>query len=157
MRRRTVLLEELKQLADIRPAEPLLVFERELEKASLEVTGKQEEVVGVDQAFVRVGAQEVLGMADDELVERRAGRHEDADRTRPPSRPTELLPGRRDGARVADEDRRLEAADVDAELKGVGAHHACDLSTAQAGLDLSTMQGQVPGSIAAHALVGIKS
>jgi len=33
------------------------------------VRREQQQVVGIDQPFLRVGAEEVLGVADDELVE----------------------------------------------------------------------------------------
>ena len=151
-----VLLEQLEQLVHVGPAEALLVFERQLEQAGLQVAGEEQEVVGVDQPLLRIGAEEVLGVADDELVERRARRDEHADRAGPPPRPAQLLPGGRDGPRVADEDRGLQAADVDAQLERVGADDAGDLAAAQAGLDLPPVQGQVAGAVAAHALGGVE-
>src|ERR1700681_3120479 len=118
---------------------------------------QQEEVVGIDQAFLGVGAEEVLRVADDELVQGRARRDENSDRTRPPPRSTELLPGRRDRARVSDEHRRLKASDVDAELEGVRADDPCDLTAAQTGLDFAPVQRQVAGTIAPHTLMGVET
>src|ERR1700676_2446364 len=109
------------------------------------MAGQQEKVVRIDQAFLGVGVEEVLRVANDELVERRARRDENSDRSRPPSRSTELLPGRCDRARVSNEHRRLEAPNIDAELQGVRADYACDLAAAQAGLDLAPVQRQVSG------------
>src|SRR5207302_119805 len=116
-----------------------------------------EQVVRIHQPFLRVGAEEILGMADDELVQRRARRDEYAHRARTPAGPPKLLPGRRDGAGVADEDGALEAPDVDAQLERVRAHDAGDLARAQARLDLASMQGQVARAVTAHPLVSVES
>src|SRR5260370_19782238 len=109
------------------------------------------EVVGVDEPLFGIRAEEVFGMPDDELVEGRARSDEDADRPRPAAGAAELLPGRRDGAGIADQDRALQAADVDAELQRVRAHHPVDLSAAQAGLDLAPVQRQVTPARTPHA------
>ena len=65
-----VLLEQLQQLADVGASQSFLLLERQLEKAGLQMTREEQQVVRVDQAFLRIGAEEVLGVADDELVER---------------------------------------------------------------------------------------
>src|SRR6267378_4348092 len=118
---------------------------------------EQQEVVGVDQPFFRVGAEEILGMADDELVEGRARRHEDADGSRPSTGAAELLPGRRDRAWVTNEHRALQAPDVDAELERVRAHDGGDLSVAKPRLYLSPMQRQITGAVAAYAARGVEA
>src|SRR6266849_10693089 len=79
-RRGTVLFENPEEIADVGAPQSLLVLERQLEKAGLEVAGEQEQVVRVDQSFLGVRAEEVIGMANDELVERRARGHEHPDR-----------------------------------------------------------------------------
>ena len=89
-------------------------------------------------------------MADDELVQRRARSDEDPDRSRAAPGASELLPRRRDRPRVTDKHRALQAADVDAELERVGAHHARDLSLPQAGLDLAPVKREIAGAISAH-------
>ena len=96
-------------------------------------------------------------MADDELVERRAGRDKHAHRPRPSSRAAQLLPGRRDGPRVADQHRALQAPDVDAQLERVGADDRGDVAVAQTRLDLAPVQRQVSGAIASHSLRGVES
>ena len=89
---------------------------------------------------------------DDVLVDRGARRDEDRDaRALPPAGPAELLPGRGDRARVAGQDRHVEAADVDAELERVGGDHAEDLAVAQAALDRPPLGRQVAAAIAADA------
>jgi hypothetical protein len=92
------------------------------------VAGEHQEVVRIHQALLRTGAQEVLGVPDDELVERGAGRHEDGDGARAPPRPAQLLPGGGDGAWIADDHRRLKGADVDAQLESVRADDPPDLA-----------------------------
>ena len=151
-----VLLEHLEQLADVGRAEPLAVRERQLEEPGLQVAGQDEQVVGVDQRLLRRRLQEVLGVADDELVERRARRDEDGDRAGPPAGPAQLLPRGRDGARVADHDRRLQRADVDAELQRVRADHPVHLARTQPGLDLAPVQREVAGAVAAHPPAGVE-
>ena len=153
----TILFEQLEQLADVGASEALLVLERQLEQAGLEVARQEQQVVRVDEAFLRIGAEEVFRVSNDELVEWRARRHEDTHRAGSPPGSAQLLPGGCDGARVADQDRRLQAADVDPQLERVGADHAGDLSAAQAGLDLPAMQRQVSRSIAAHALRSVEA
>ena len=96
-------------------------------------------------------------MTDDELVERRARRDEHADRAGPAARAPQLLPGRRDGPRIADQHCALQASDVDAQLQRVGAHHASDVSVAKPRLDLAPVQGQVAGAIPAHAARGVEA
>src|SRR2546423_1503009 len=80
--------------------------EGQLEERCLERAGLHQEVVGVDQALLGAGGEEVLRVANDELVERRGGRDEDRDRAGTAARPAQLLPGRGDGPRVPDQDRR---------------------------------------------------
>src|ERR1700682_6803519 len=96
-------------------------------------------------------------MADYELVERRARRHEDSHRPGASTRPAQLLPGRGDSPGVPDQHRGLEGADVDAELQSVGAHHAGDLAVAQAGLDLAAVERQGAGPGAAPPLVRVEA
>jgi hypothetical protein len=93
---------------------------------------------------------------DDELVERRAGGDEDREATGSPPGPAELLPGGGDRARVAHEDRRLEAADVDAELECIGRHDSRHLARAEAGLDLAPVKRQVAAAIAPHPADGVE-
>ena len=121
------------------------------------MTGEDEQVVGVDQAFLGVGVEEVVGMPDDELVQRGAGGHENADGAGAPTRAAKLLPGGRDRAGVSDEDRCLEAADVDAELEGVGADDSGDVTGAKSGLDLPPVKREVAGAVSAHALARVEA
>ena len=64
--------------------------------------------------------------------------------------PARLLPHRGDGAGEAVEDAGVEAADVDAQLQGVGGGHAAELATEQLGLDLPPLRRQVPAPVRPH-------
>ena len=114
--------------------------------------GQQDvQVVGVEARLLGSPVEEVLGMADHVAIDRRGRGDQHADaHALASSGPAELLPGRRDRAGVAGQDRHVEAADVDAELEGVGADHAEDLAVAQPTLDRATLGGQVAAAVAAH-------
>ena len=107
------------------------------------------EVVRVDEAVLGRGLEQVLGVGGQELVDRRRGAHQRRE-ARPGAAPgsAHLLPGAGDGARVADADRRVERADVDAELEGVRGHHPADAPVPQPGLDLVPLVRQVAAPIA---------
>ena len=82
----------------------------------------------------------------------RARRDEDRDaRALAPARPAELLPRRRDRARVAGQDRDVQAPDVDAELERIGRDDAEDLAVAQPSLDRPALRRQVAAAVAADA------
>jgi hypothetical protein len=108
------LLEQLQQLANVRVPETFLLFEGQLEEAGLQVGGEEEEVVRVDETL----------LAGSELRKYSGWRtmnwsseldaSENADRAGSPPRAAELLPRGRDRSRVADQDRGLQASDVDA-------------------------------------------
>ena len=57
--------------------ECLVLAQRELERRALEVVHEDERVVRVDARMLGRRAEQVVGMRDHELVERRAGGHED--------------------------------------------------------------------------------
>ena len=112
------------------------------------------QVVRVDAGLLHGRIEEVLGVPGDELVQRGRVRHQH--RHRGPAAAAgaaRLLPGGGDAARVAEEHGGVEAADVDAQLEGIGGHDAEHGAVAQAALDLPPLQGQVAAAVAAdHAL-----
>ena len=57
-------------------SEALVGRERQLERRALDVIEQDLQVVRVDQRVLRRGAEEVVGMPDDELIERRARGHQ---------------------------------------------------------------------------------
>ena len=64
-----------------------------------------------------------------------------------------LLPTAGDRARVVDEQRHIERADIDAELQCVGGRHAAQIAAEQILLDLPAFVGQIAAAIGPH-LVG---
>ena len=65
-------------------AEPLALDHRQLEGRALEVVHQDERVVGIDPRVLGRRAEEIVGVRDHELIQRRAGGHEDRG-GRPPS------------------------------------------------------------------------
>ena len=85
------------------------------------------------------------------LVQRTA--RGDVDRGRgaaPATCPADLLPGARDRAGVAAQDRGIEMTDVDAELQRVGTNDTSHRPIAQTVLDLASLQWEIAAAIAAN-------
>jgi hypothetical protein len=144
-----LLLEELEDLDQALSPERLVCREGQLERRALDVVHEDLQVVGVDPPLLDGGVEEVGGVLRDELVEGGRVRHEHRHRgPRAPPRAARLLPRRSDAAGVADEDRRVEASDVDAQLEGVGRHDPQDRSVAEPPLDLPPPLGQVAAAVA---------
>ena len=105
--------------------------------------------------------EEVVGVAAEELVERvLAGDvHRQAAAAAPGAPPH--LAQRGDGPGEGDDDGRVELADVDAELQGVGRDHGAQLAADQATLELATLLGGVAGAVGSDELrelgVGVRS
>ena len=123
---------------------------RQLEAGRAQVVEQHVEVVGVDQAVLGRAVEEVVRVRGQELVDGR-GRADQGRQARPgpASGTTHLLPGGCDGARVADADGRVQAADVDAKLERVGCDHAAHAAVAQSCLDLMPLVGQIAAPVAA--------
>ena len=144
------LAEEREQVVGRTGPEDLARLERHLEGRGAEVGEQDVDVVGVDPGLLRRPVEEVLGVVDDVLVERRGRRDEDRHgRLVPPSGPAELLPRRRHRTRVAGEDRRVEPADVHTELEGIRRDDPEDLAVAQAAFDRPSLRRQVAAAVAA--------
>ena len=148
----TLLTQEGEQVVGWTRAEPFARFEREFERGSAQVREQDVQVVRIDTGLLRWPLEQELGVMDDVLVDRRTRGDEDRDaRPGPPPGSTELLPGRRDRARIAGQDRRVESTDVDAELERVGRDDAEDLPVSQSSLDGSTLGGEIAAAIAPNA------
>ena len=74
------LLQKAAQLGGVVRAELFAVADRQLEGRALQVVQQDLEVVGVDVGVLGRAVEEVLGMLDDVLVERRAGGHQHRER-----------------------------------------------------------------------------
>ena len=91
--------------------------------------------------------EELLGVAAEELVERvLAGDVERESLAAPPGAPPHLAQAG-DGAREGDADRRVELADVDAELERVGGDHREQLAAREPRLDLAPLLRRVAGPV----------
>ena len=105
--------------------EGLVGGEGQLERRALDVVHQDLEVVGVDAPLLHRGAEEVVGVLGDELVERGRVRHENRHRgPRAPPRPPRLLPHRRDRSGEAVEHARVEAAEIDKRVSLHSLRHA---------------------------------
>jgi hypothetical protein len=145
--------EQREDLLHVLAAEALARPERQLERGALDVIEQDVQVVGVDERVLGRGVEEVRRVADHELVDGRAARHQHRGRpARPAPGAARALPGGRDGARVARPSPHVERADVDAELERVGRDDRAHGALAQAALDLAPPLRQVAAAIAAHAL-----
>ncbi len=78
---------------------------------------EDQQVVRVDPAELRGAREEVIGVLDDELIERGAPGDEERQALSCPSAgPSRLLPGAGYRTRIAAEDSRLQIANVDPQL-----------------------------------------
>ena len=144
------LRDEREQVVRGARPEHLARLERQLERRAAQVGEQDVEVVRVEPRLLGRAPEQELRMVDDVAVDRRGRRDEDRDaRAAAPARPADLLPRRRDRARVAGEDRHVEPADVDAELERVRGDDAEDLAVAQAALDRPPLRRQVAAAVAA--------
>ena len=142
--------DEREELVGCGRPEHLARLERQLERRAPQMSDQDVEVVGIETRLLGASLEEELRMMDDVAVNGRAGRDEDADaRLATTPGPADLLPRRRDRARVTGQDRHVESADVDPELERVRRDDAEDLAVAKAALDRSPLEGQVAAAIAA--------
>src|SRR5437899_8524348 len=111
------------------------------------------EIVGLDERRLGRIAEEIVRVADDELIERRRrGDQHGAGAARAAAGAAGALPGRSDRAGIAGEDGGVERADVDAELERAGRNHAANAALAQAALDLASFARKIAAAIAANRL-----
>ena len=92
-------------------------------------------------------AEQRLGLAHEELVERVLARDEHGEAVLAPAGAAPLLAQARDRAREADRDRAVEQADVDSELERVRGGHAQELALDEAALDLAPLRGRVARAV----------
>ena len=108
-------------------------------------------VVQVDAGLLRRLGEKILGMAGEILIQGRGSRHENRHRGgAAPPRPARLLPEGSRAPRIAGHDRRVEAADIDAQLKCVGRYDPVDRSLAQPLFDRAPLRRQEPRPVGAH-------
>ena len=129
---------------------PVGAAEGQLEGRALHLLGQDHQVVRVEPQALPRRAEQPLRVQGQELVHRLGARdhHRQAGPAAAPH-PAGALPEGRLGARIADQQRHVEAADVDAQLQRVGGHDDLDRAAAQTVLDLAPQLGQVAAAVAA--------
>ncbi len=131
----------------------LLVGPREgpFERRACQVGAEHERVGRVDHGRLGRPREQLVGVADQPLVELVVAGDEDGQALLglPPG-PPGLLPERGDGAGEAVEHAGVEPADVDAELQGVGGDDAAQVAAEQLLLDLPPLGGQVAAPVGPH-------
>ena len=119
------------------------------------MAGQYEQVVGINGGLFGVLSEEIVGMADNVLVQRRAGCHQHHQRrTAASACPACLLPGTRHTARVAAHDTHVERTDVNTEFEGIRTDYGEHFAIAQPLLNFTAFRGQIAPAITAH-LAGI--
>ncbi len=111
------------------------------------------QIVGLDKGALRCVAEEIVRMANDELIQRRRRSHQHGAGTpASSSRAAGALPRSGDGAGISGHHYNIEGADVNAEFQRAGRNHAADFPVAQAALDFASFVGQIATAIAANGI-----
>ena len=124
-------LKEFAHFGRIMGSEELAVAYGQLEHRALQMVEHHFQIVEIDVGAFRRTFEEVLGMLDDVLIERRTGRNQNCDRhllTTPGA--ASALPRRGDGPRIAGHHHSVQRSDINAEFQCVGGDHGLDLAIA---------------------------
>src|SRR6267378_3444169 len=123
----------------------------QFERSTFQMIDEDFQIVGLDEGVLRRVAEEIVGMADDELIERRGGSHQHGARTSAAAASAPgALPGGGDSAGIARHDDGIEGADVNAELKRARRNNSADFSIAEAAFDFAAFVRQVTAAVAAN-------
>ena len=105
-------------------------------------------VCRVDDSVLGRPVEEVLRAPHEVLIDWEIVRNEHRERLFAlASGPPRLLPGWRNGARVAHNQAHVQRADVDSQLQSVGAYHTEQFSREQLPLNLPPLAGQIPAAV----------
>src|SRR5258708_11129792 len=78
----------------------------QFERSTFQMIDEDFQIVGLDEGVLRRVAEEIVGMAHDELIERRGGSHQHGARaSAAAATPPRAPPGCGEGARIAGHDR----------------------------------------------------
>jgi hypothetical protein len=145
--------QERQKVVRWHPGQRVARVEGQLEGRRPDVSEEDVQVGRVQPGLFRSRLKQVLGMGGHELVDRsRSGNQDGSRRFQPPARPTHLLPGGGNGARVAGQDGCVQPADIDAQLQRIGRHDAEDFTRTQSRFYVAPLRRQVTAAIAADAL-----
>ncbi len=113
------------------------------------------QVIGIDTSVFRRAVEEIFGMLNNVLVERRARRDQHRKRRGLSApRAARTLPRGRDGAGIAGHHDCVKRTDVHAEFQRIGSHHSANLTVPQFRFNLPALLRQIPAPITAHAFPG---
>ena len=101
----------------------------------------------VEDRRLHAPAEQGLGLAHEELVERVLARHQHRQALAAPAGPAPLLPEAGDRPREPHRDRAVEQADVDPQLERVGGRDAQELALDEPPLDLAALGRRVAGAV----------
>ena len=122
--------------------------QRQLGRCCGEVRGQHVGVVGVHDGGLHRLPEQRVRMVHQIGVEGIVGGHEERERSRPcPARPACLLPQRGPRPGPAGEQHGVEAADVDAQLQGIGGGQAHQRALPERPLERSPFFGQITASV----------
>ncbi len=108
------------------------------------------EIVGLDEGVLRSVAEEIVGMANDVLIQWSRGRDEDGTGTSTAATcAAGALPCGGDGSGIAGHDHGVERAYIDAQLHRGSAYHATDAPVAQPAFDFTAFGGKIAAAITA--------
>ena len=121
--------------------------ERALVRGAQHVPGVDLLVLVVEDRGLDRAVEELVRVAAEELVQRVLARDVDGEAAAAAAGAAPHLPQARDGAGERDADRRVERADVDAELQRVGGDDAEQLALDEPALQLAPLLGRVAGAV----------
>src|SRR5437868_7134296 len=142
--------QETAQFGGLVWSEFLSIANGQLEGRTLQVIDQYFEVIGVDVGVLRGALEEIFGMLDDVLIERRARSDQNGQGgTLPTSSSAGALPGGSDRAWIAGHYHCIQRPDIDSELERVGGDHCPDFALSELSFDLAALAWQIAAAISA--------
>src|SRR6267154_381805 len=109
------------KIGEIDIAEFVVRRDRQFERGTFQMIYQDFQIVGLDKGALRCVAEEIVRMANDELIQRRRRSHQHGAGTpASSSRAAGALPRSGDGAGISGHHYNIERADVNAELQRAG-------------------------------------
>src|SRR5713226_1007478 len=147
----TSLGEPRAKIGEINLAEFVVWRDGQFERSTFQMVDENFEIVGLDESVFRSVAKEIVGVPNDELIERRRRSYQhSAGTSAAASSASGALPGRGDSAGVSGHDNGIEGADVDAQFERARRNHTAYFSIAQASFDFAPFVRQVAATVAAN-------
>ena len=125
--------------------------DRQFERRAFQMIDENFQIVRLDERVFRSIAKKIIGIAHDELIQRRGGSHQHRARTAAAAtRAARALPCGRNGPGIAGHHHGVQRSNVDAQLQRAGGNHAANLPVAQPALDFPALVGQIAAAISAN-------